>query len=116
MSMEHPGPGHGVDAGCVVRGEHLPSIPWWQCRACGLPWPCDQAKDALLTEYEGNPIGLSLYLAACLHAAIDDLRGLRNTDGCVDVFDRFLGWTKRRASSQRVTATEPSPLPKETGS
>ena len=53
---------------------------------------------ALLAEYEGSRIALSLYLAAGLHEAIEDLRrqATNRTGDCADMFDRFLGWHRRR--------------------
>ena len=103
MSIEQPVAGQDADGRCPAEGEHLPARPSWQCRACGHPWPCERAKKALLAEYQDRPVELSLYQSACLHAAIDDLRALTvaKADGCADVFDRFLGWTRRRATSQR---------------
>ena len=56
--------------------EHLPMRPLWLCRRCGQPWPCGVAKLALVAEYEDAPVSLFLYLAGCLHDAIDDLHRL----------------------------------------
>ncbi|NIL64011.1 hypothetical protein HCB39_21895, partial [Salinispora arenicola] len=52
---------------------HVPMRPLWLCRPCGQPWPCGAAKLALLAEYRELPVSLFLYLAGCLHDAIDDL-------------------------------------------
>ncbi|GGL88216.1 hypothetical protein [Micromonospora yangpuensis] len=75
---------------------HLPIRPLWLCRRCGQPWPCGAAKLALLAEYQDSPLSLFLYLAGCLHNAIDDLHQLHPSDtgSTADVFDRFLGWTR----------------------
>ncbi|TDC01789.1 hypothetical protein E1091_02155 [Micromonospora fluostatini] len=111
MSADEPGSG---ESGGLVRGEHVPSRPQWHCRACGHAWPCTPARELLLVEYAGNRVALSLYLAACLHEAIDDLRVLdaRSTGGCGGVFDRFLGWTHRYPDRQQPTIG-PSLLPEE---
>ncbi|MEU4529120.1 hypothetical protein AB0F49_12895 [Micromonospora ureilytica] len=94
--------------------EHTALRPIWLCRACGQPWPCGRAKLALVTEYDGNPVSLFLYLASLLHDAIDDLHKLNpTTTGCAsDMFDRFLGWPARRTRSYRMTEIG-SPQPDE---
>ncbi|MEV0002156.1 hypothetical protein AB0H28_07695 [Micromonospora sp. NPDC050980] len=85
--------------------EHLPSRPLWLCRRCGQPWPCGAAKLALLAEYRDVPVSLFLYLAGCLHDAIDDLHRLNPsvTGSVADMFDRFLGWPPRHTHAYRVT-------------
>ncbi|WDZ87236.1 hypothetical protein [Micromonospora cathayae] len=115
MSIERPVPGQDVDGRCLVEGEHLPARPQWLCRNCGHPWPCAQARRRLLVEYEGSRVGLSLYLAACLHTAIDDLRHLSAPQMCgyAGLFDRFLGWTRHRAGARRQAATRFPPLSEE---
>ncbi|WP_093402046.1 hypothetical protein [Micromonospora sediminimaris] len=98
----------------AVRAEpsrpHLPIRPLWLCRRCGHPWPCGAAKVALLEEYRESPVSLFLYLASCLHDAIEDLRQLHPSDtgSTADVFDRFLGWPARHTLDYRV-ATRTSP-------
>lgn len=98
-------------AGCCGRmgHEHVPSRPHWGCRACGHSWPCDGARNVLLTEYAGNRIGLFLYLAGCLHEAIDDLSqaDASGTSDCEDLFDRFVDWARRRAGSPGATTDTP---------
>jgi hypothetical protein len=85
--------------------EHLPLRPLWLCRRCGQPWPCGAAKLALVAEYQDTPVSLFLYLAGCLHDAIDDLHRLNPsvTGSASDMFDRFLGWPARHTHSYRVT-------------
>ncbi|WP_239312619.1 hypothetical protein [Plantactinospora mayteni] len=81
--------------------------PLWLCRRCGHPWPCGAAKVALLAEYRDNVVSLCLYLASCLHDAIDDLHQLRpnDTGSTAGVFDRFLGWPARHNRSYRLATT-----------
>ncbi|MFU8852614.1 hypothetical protein ACNAW0_16745 [Micromonospora sp. SL1-18] len=88
--------------------EHLPLRPLWLCRRCGQPWPCRAAKLALVVEYRDSPVSLFLYLAGCLHDAIDDLHRLNPsmTGSASDMFDRFLGWPARHTDSYRVTNAE----------
>ncbi|MEV1331176.1 hypothetical protein AB0J20_16545 [Micromonospora costi] len=87
--------------------EHLPLRPLWLCRRCGQPWPCGAAKLALLAEYREAPVSLFLYLASCLHDAIDDLHRLNPgvTGSAADMFDRFLGWPARHTHAYRVSTT-----------
>lgn len=88
-----------------MQGEHPPLRPLWLCRTCGQPWPCGPAKLALLVQYRDSPVSLFLYLAGCLHDAIDDLHRLNPSmpGRAADLFDRFLGWPTRHARSCRVT-------------
>ncbi len=81
--------------------EHLPLRPLWLCRRCELPWPCPEARLALAAEYRDSRVGLSLYLAGCLHDAIDDLHRLNPcAAGSIgDMYDRFLGWPARHTRS-----------------
>ena len=85
---------------------HVPMRPLWLCRRCGQPWPCGAAKVALLTEYRDSLVSLFLYLASCLHDAIDDLHQLRPSDtgSTAHVFDRFLGWPARHTRSYRLSS------------
>ncbi|SBT47327.1 hypothetical protein GA0070621_2864 [Micromonospora narathiwatensis] len=88
--------------------EHLPLRPLWLCRRCGQPWPCGAAKLALVAEYRDNQVSLFLYMAGCMHDAIDDLHQLNpsETGSASGMFDRFLGWPARHTDSYRVTTPE----------
>jgi hypothetical protein len=48
-------------------------------------------------------VSLFLYLAGCLHQAIDDLHRLNpsETGSAADMFDRFLGWPARHTAQPR---------------
>ncbi|MGN9777431.1 hypothetical protein ACTMS0_16940 [Micromonospora sp. H33] len=87
--------------------EHLPMRPLWLCRRCGQPWPCGAAKLALVAEYRDSRVSLFLYLAGCLHDAIDDLHRLNPsvTGSAADMFDRFLGWPARHTHATGDTTT-----------
>ncbi|MEU5550663.1 MULTISPECIES: hypothetical protein [unclassified Micromonospora] len=105
MTEERPPPTpHRVVA---ESAEHPPMRPLWLCRHCGHPWPCTRGKLALLADYEGAPVNLFVYLAGCLHEAIDDLHRLDpcQTGSAADMFDRFLGWPNRLNRRYRVTRT-----------
>ncbi|MBQ0900544.1 hypothetical protein [Micromonospora sp. U21] len=107
MTDEQPRrvPAHRLTSG---QREHLSLRPLWLCRTCGQPWPCGRAKLNLLAEYDGSPVSLFLYLAGCLHDAIDDLHKLNptTTGTAADMFDRFLGWPARHTRSYQITTTD----------
>ncbi|MCZ7435026.1 hypothetical protein O7598_01340 [Micromonospora sp. WMMC241] len=79
---------------------HLALRPLWLCRTCGAPWPCPEARLTLVGEYATDPVGLSVYLCGVLHETTADLHRL-HPDHRLDpaaLFDRFLGWARRRAT------------------
>ncbi|MEQ4301199.1 flavin reductase [Plantactinospora sp. B6F1] len=49
---------------------HVPAHPSYRCRACGAPWPCQQARLALVTAFRGDRVGLMVYLGAQLARAL----------------------------------------------
>jgi hypothetical protein len=51
-----------------------------------------QARADLLAEYGGQPTTLTVYLAACLHEASDDLAAADPPPP--DLYNRFLGWVR----------------------
>ena len=73
---------------------HLPIRPLWVCRACGLPWPCAEARLLLRVEYDANPIDLAIYLSGLYHEAAHDLFRLNPHDGPTprELFERFVAW------------------------
>lgn len=73
-----------------MAGEHMPCRPTWECRACGLPWPCAAAQADMRDEYEGAGLALAIYLSGCLADAIRDLRG----QPAPDLDQRFMGWRR----------------------
>ncbi|GIJ36617.1 hypothetical protein [Micromonospora sediminimaris] len=93
----------------AVEAEHLPMRPLWLCRRCGQPWPCGAAKLALVAEYRDMSVSLILYLASCLHDAIDDLHRLNPsvTGNAADMYDRFLGWPARHTHGYRTSTAPP---------
>ncbi|MFI7332834.1 hypothetical protein [Micromonospora aurantiaca (nom. illeg.)] len=88
----------------VTRRPHTPIRPIWVCRGCGHPWPCGDAKLALLAEYERDLVSLFVYLAGALGDAVDDLGKLRPDEvpSGPELFDRFLSWPSRGNSAYRV--------------
>jgi len=74
--------------------DHTPIRPLWLCRRCGLPWPCGEARLALLQRYDGDQLGLSHHLTGLYRQALSDLTRLNPHDGPTpaDIFRRFLLW------------------------
>ncbi|MEV0004692.1 hypothetical protein AB0H28_20760 [Micromonospora sp. NPDC050980] len=73
---------------------HTPLRPMWCCRACGQQWPCPTSRLLLRSEYEDNPVSLSIYLCGLLYEATRDLYRL-NPAGApspTDMFTRFVAW------------------------
>lgn len=75
----------------VPRTEHVGERPYWDCRACGEPWPCATAKAELTDQYRNFPHGLAVYLGSCLLEAIDDWAA-GSGGPPPDLYERFLGW------------------------
>ncbi|GGM47688.1 hypothetical protein GCM10011608_35580 [Micromonospora sonchi] len=84
------------------RPPHTPLRPTWCCRSDGQPWPCGEARLLLRLEYDGNTVGLTIYLAGMMYEAMRDLYHLNPHDGPEPsaLFDRFVTWgTSRRRSA-----------------
>ncbi|MEU4429002.1 hypothetical protein AB0F81_51060 [Actinoplanes sp. NPDC024001] len=69
------------------RAEHTPDRPSWQCRACGLPWPCDPARERLTAEL--GRVDLAVLMWDHLEEAARDMPKTPASE----LFDRFLRWT-----------------------
>ncbi|MFG1676909.1 hypothetical protein [Micromonospora sp. NPDC049282] len=82
----------------AVDHDHRQMRPTWRCRVDADPWPCPAARDALLREYDGDMVGLAVFMAVLLHDAVRDLSTL-NPDEVPEpavLWDRFLAWLDRR--------------------
>ncbi|RZU50134.1 hypothetical protein EV385_1899 [Krasilnikovia cinnamomea] len=82
------------------RCEHLPGRPGWDCLACGRPWPCDPAREALAAEYAGHSPSLAVYLSAQHGQALEDLVA-QTGEMPRDLHERFLGWVRAAVPQQR---------------
>jgi hypothetical protein len=72
----------------AADGEHVAERPSWDCRACGRPWPCDPAREALVIEMDR--VTLAIYMWSNLEEAVMDLpRG-----PAPEFFERFIRWTR----------------------
>jgi hypothetical protein len=82
----------------AVSRPHSPRRPHWICRVCCLPWPCGEARLALVRDYAGATASLRIYLASCLHEATRDLLTLNRYDapGPEALWNRFLAWAAPR--------------------
>lgn len=72
----------------AVTRRHLPERPGWDCLSCGDPWPCHPARDHLTSQLDR--ISLAMYAWDCLEEAVGDLPPTPP----VDLFDRFIRWTR----------------------
>ncbi|GAA3738032.1 hypothetical protein GCM10022225_21200 [Plantactinospora mayteni] len=53
----------------LAAGEHVPT-DMYSCRDCDHDWPCQDARLALLVEFDGDRVGLMMYLAVHLTRAL----------------------------------------------
>ncbi|MEV1059830.1 hypothetical protein AB0I92_21480 [Micromonospora chalcea] len=72
--------------------------PLWICKRCAYPWPCAEARLALLAEYTNDRVALSIYLCGQLHDAAHELHRLNPYEAPSPqvLFARFVGWARPR--------------------
>jgi hypothetical protein len=75
------------------RREHIRVRPSWDCGVCGQPWPCANAKEDLVHEFDRFRSVLTIFMAAQMYDAFDDLAGLGKLPPA-HLYERFLGWIK----------------------
>ncbi|GGM60792.1 hypothetical protein GCM10011608_52330 [Micromonospora sonchi] len=90
----------------MTSQSHLPLRPLWLCRICAAPWPCSPARLTLLAGYRHDRVALSIYLAAMLYDAVDDLYRLdpQTVPKPATLHDRFLGWAAPRTPRPQSSA------------
>jgi hypothetical protein len=71
----------------VDEVEHTPDRPSWDCRVDGKPWPCDPARERLISEMDS--IALAIFMWLNLDDAAADLG--KTPPG--ELFERFIRWT-----------------------
>jgi hypothetical protein len=76
----------------IWMSDHEPDRPSWDCDTCGKPWPCDPAREHLAA-YLGR-VALAVHMWQRLEDAAGDLR----TVAALDLFTRFLSWTRSAPS------------------
>ena len=74
--------------------EHTHHRPQWDCRVCGQPWPCANAKSDLSAEFRDFPSVLTVYMYGQMHDALLDLTS-HGAPAPPDLYERFLGWVER---------------------
>ncbi|ROP29304.1 hypothetical protein [Couchioplanes caeruleus] len=70
----------------VTATAHAPHKPSWDCLACGRPWPCDPAREALAADMDF--VRLACFMWDALEEAVRDLPPTPATE----LFQRFLTW------------------------
>ena len=78
----------------VQQIEHLHGRPSRDCRMCGHPWPCANAKAGLAAEFRGFPSVLAIYMSAQMQDALMDLTA-NGAAAPPDLYERFLAWISR---------------------
>jgi hypothetical protein len=68
-------------------GDHPPTRPSWDCRACGKSWPCDPARERMICEMDR--VALAIYMWLNLEDAVMELPTIPPSE----LFDRFISWT-----------------------
>lgn len=78
----------------VPLTEHTMTRPSWDCRNCGQPWPCANAKIDLAEEYARFPTATIVYLSTAFDEAGGDLADAAGHFP-VDLYERFLAWVTK---------------------
>ncbi len=73
------------------RAEHIRVRPSWNCAVCANPWPCADAKQTLLREFQRFRSVLTIFMATQMYDAFDDL-ATRGRLPPARLYERFLGW------------------------
>ncbi|MFJ6198952.1 flavin reductase [Micromonospora sp. NPDC092111] len=74
-----------------LPGRHTPLRPTWLCRVDAHPWPCGEAKLALLDVYADDRPGLMNLLSTLKEQAEEHLTTL-DSGRATDLTSRFLTW------------------------
>ena len=78
---------------------HIAVRPSWDCLVCEFPWPCANAKEELLAEYQGLLTTLAIYMSVRMQDAIEDLTAT-GSHPPPDLYERFLSWTQLDSEAQ----------------
>ncbi|MEH1016455.1 flavin reductase [Micromonospora sp. CPCC 206060] len=78
----------------MTTAVHSPNRPHWDCRACGLEWPCEQVKTDLVNALDPRP--RAMYAASRFVEAIHDLS---DVDPAA-IFARIFFWTTPRGADR----------------
>ncbi|GIE35367.1 hypothetical protein Ait01nite_084120 [Actinoplanes italicus] len=78
-------------SGAIGSGaDHQADPAGYDCRACEKPWPCDPAREYLLSTTP-DPVQLNMRLWLELETAAGVLRH----EPPAELFERFLKWARR---------------------
>lgn len=67
---------------------HQPERPSWDCDTCGRQWPCDPARERLISEGTGPSLAAVMWMH--LEYAVEEMPQM--TGG--EIFERFISWTR----------------------
>lgn len=67
---------------------HQPERPTWDCNTCGKEWPCDPARERMVSEGTGPSLAAVMWMY--LEDAVQELPALT----APETFDRFISWTR----------------------
>src|SRR5687768_7285637 len=73
---------------------HRAARPGWNCRACGLAWPCPRAKQDLVAEFEGRLAFVIFYMTGQLLRYEADLAERDERPDPLDLHPRFINWVR----------------------
>ena len=76
------------DARTTEITEHIAGRPSWDCRLCSRPWPCDPAREAMMTTM--TRVERAVLMWVYLEVAAEDIRGMPMNE----IFTRFIRWTR----------------------
>ncbi|GAA2548141.1 hypothetical protein GCM10010435_16910 [Winogradskya consettensis] len=76
-----------------MQSGHEPVRPKWNCRECGLEWPCEYARRELTADFVRFPTSFAIYMAHCYSQALHDSPSLEALPP--DLWTRFMGWLPR---------------------
>jgi hypothetical protein len=81
-----------------VSEDHPADRPSWDCKACGQPWPCNQAREQLVAE-----LGLGTRLT--LWMSIDMVDAARENGKIPphELYQRFVAWTNERPADSTTS-------------
>ncbi|GGN15074.1 hypothetical protein FHR83_004693 [Actinoplanes campanulatus] len=77
---------------CTPRTGHDPARKIdWDCLACGRPWPCDPAREDLLTTHDAVQLRIAMW------DALEEAARILPHTPAAELFERFLHWTEPAA-------------------
>lgn len=80
---------------------HQPLRPSWDCDTCDRSWPCDSARERMVSE--GAGVSLAIVMWGYLEDAVQELPSMP----AAEVFDRFISWTRPTVLLPDITTELP---------